>query len=132
MKKNPSLCGSEVLPVKHWCYLSYTALVKAHSRRALCCKGDWASGAENHTAIEKILSLLGYFSVPFLSAIYNDISQSTFPPVTTSADIAPAFGEAVVAAKPFPGLAEFRLCGGAAATPSSSATSALRHRMSFH
>lgn len=71
-------------------------------------------------------------SVPFLSAISNDISQSTFPPVTTSADIAPGFGEAVVAAKRFSGLAEFRLCGGAAATPSSLATSALRHHVSFH
>lgn len=83
MKKNPLLCGSEVLPVKHWCYLSCTALVKAHGRTASWCKGDWASGAENHTAIEKIPSLLGYFSVPFLSAIYNDICQSTFPPVIT-------------------------------------------------
>lgn len=79
---------------------------------------DWASRAENHAAIEN----LGYFSVPFLSAIYNDVSQSTFPPVTT---IAPALGEAVVAAKPLPALAEFRLCRGAAATPSSAATPAL-------
>lgn len=96
------------------------------------CKGDWASRAENRTAIEKTPGLLGYFSAPFLSATYNDVSQSTFPPVTTSAGIALGLGEAVVAAKPFPGLPEFRLCGGAAATPSSPATLALRHYMSFH
>lgn len=54
---------------------------EAHGRGALWCKGDWASGAENHTAVEKIPGSLGYFSVPFLSAIYNDTGQSTFPPL---------------------------------------------------
>lgn len=66
---------------------------EAHGRRASWCKGNWARRAENHTTVEKIPGSLGYFSVPFLSAIYNDIAQSTFPPVTTSAGIAPAFGE---------------------------------------
>lgn len=66
---------------------------EAHGRRASWCKGNWARRAENHTVVEKTPGLLGYFSVPFLSAIYNDIAQSTFPPVTTSAGIAPAFGE---------------------------------------
>lgn len=89
------------------------------------------AGLKTTPPVERIPGLLSYFSVPFLSAIYNDTSQSTCSPVTTSAGIAPAVGEAVVAAKPFPGR-EFRLCGGAAATPSSPTTSALRHHLSFH